>query len=185
LAYFQQAAELDPNYRYSHSLWYEGVWTYVGKAHYALGNLSEASAALKRATEIHVDDPMARVYLGLVLARQGQQESAMREIVAGLTGVRDRIEYADFNLSDGRFWDIDRRYRNQIEKTLATISARDFAWPEVISDAEWLGKELEEEIERARRRRLRDQRDDDDFRDRGRDSHHSHSYDRGSRGGRR
>jgi hypothetical protein len=32
---------------------------------------------------------------------------------------------------------------------------------------------------------LRDQRDDDDFRDRGRDSHHSHSYDRGSRGGRR
>ncbi|MGH7846261.1 MAG: tetratricopeptide repeat protein [Candidatus Binatia bacterium] len=183
LAYFQHAAELDPDYRFSRSLWREGVWTYVGKAHYALGNRSKARAALERARELHPDDPIARLYLGLVLAREGEQDRAIREIVAGLSGVKEWLEYADFNLSDGRFWDIDRRFRNRIDKTLETISTGEFVWPELISEAEWLGKELEEEIERARRRQLRDRRrdDDDQRRDRDRDRG-SRSRDRGSRG---
>ena len=35
LAYFQQAAELNPNYRLNYSIFPEGVWTYVGRANFA------------------------------------------------------------------------------------------------------------------------------------------------------
>jgi tetratricopeptide (TPR) repeat protein len=185
LAHFQHAGELDPNYRFTGSLWREGIWTYVGKAHYALGDVGEARGALERARELHGDDPIARLYLGLALARQGQQDRATGEIGAGLSGVKEWLEYADFNLPDGRFWDVDRRIRNRIDKTLETISTREFAWPELISEVEWLGKELDEEIERARRREFRDRRrDDDDHRDRDRGSRRSgsRSHDRGSRG---
>src|SRR5207249_9469839 len=49
LVHFQRAAELDPNYRLSYSIFPEGVWTYVGRAYYAAGRMPEARQALERA----------------------------------------------------------------------------------------------------------------------------------------
>jgi hypothetical protein len=151
--------------------------------------MSAARAPLERAREIHSDDPIAALYLGLVLGRQGQRDRAIKELRAGLTGVKEWLEYADFNLPDGRFWDIDRRYRNHIDKTLETIATGEFAWSQLISDVEWLGAQLDEEVERARRREYRDRLRDDDDNRRDRDRHSgrsdSRSHDRGSRGGRR
>lgn len=184
LAHFQHAASLDPDYP-GISLIPEGVWTYIGRAHYVLGNTHEARDALERASAIHKSDSIAKLYLGMVLARQGERERALPEIVAGLNGLNQWLEYVDFNLTEGRFWDPSRRLRSRMTKLLETISGGDFAWSELLSEVEWLGKEFEEEIERSRRRELWHRDDDDRRRDHKRDHSHrseSRSYDRGSRG---
>src|SRR3989338_11007483 len=46
LVHFQRAAELEPDYMLNYSIFREGVWTYVGRAHYASGRLAEARQAL-------------------------------------------------------------------------------------------------------------------------------------------
>jgi len=92
LAHFQRAAELDPDYRLPYSLFYEGVWTYVGRANYALEKLPDARQALERA-RAREDDNLARLYLGLVLAQNGDRERGLREIEAGLKGVVDWFDY--------------------------------------------------------------------------------------------
>ena len=74
LAYFQQAAELNPNYRLNYSIFPEGVWTYVGRANFAAGMIPEARKALERARTSE-DDDLAKVYLGLVLARSGDYDA--------------------------------------------------------------------------------------------------------------
>jgi tetratricopeptide (TPR) repeat protein len=186
LVHFQHAAALDPDYA-GIALIPEGVWTYIGRAHYVLGNIQEARSTLEHATTVHKNDPIAKLYLGLALFRQGERERALGQIVAGLNGLSEWLEYVDFNLTEGRFWDPSRRLRSRMQKLLETISGGDFVWPQLVSEVEWLGKEFEEEIERARRRELWHRDDDDrrrDHRDRSYRSE-SRSSDRGSRGGRR
>jgi len=48
LVHFQRAAELDPNFIMNFGVFQEGAWTYVGRAHYVTGKLSEAGKALDR-----------------------------------------------------------------------------------------------------------------------------------------
>jgi hypothetical protein len=48
------------------------------------------------------------------------------------------------------YWDPGREIRGAIEKELERIKARDIAHEELIANAEWLGKQMEEEIDRAR-----------------------------------
>ena len=49
VAYFQEAANLDPNYERSIGYMREGVWTYLGRANYDAGKLPQARQALERA----------------------------------------------------------------------------------------------------------------------------------------
>ena len=49
LAYFQRAADLDPNYRLAYAIFPEGIWTYVGRANFAAGMIPESRKALERA----------------------------------------------------------------------------------------------------------------------------------------
>mgnify|MGYP003694643011 CR=1 FL=1 len=49
----------------------EGIWTYVGRSQYALGRYNEARQSLERALAKDRDDNLARLYLGLTLARSG------------------------------------------------------------------------------------------------------------------
>jgi len=46
LAHFQRASEIDQNYVMRLRAFDEGVWTYVGRAQYASGRLTEARRAL-------------------------------------------------------------------------------------------------------------------------------------------
>jgi len=160
LAHFQRAAETDPNHVNAYTGFREGVWTYVGRAHYALGDFSAARQALERARR-NEEDHMAKLYLGLVLARDGDKQRGLKEIEAGLKGLGDSLEYADQYKLDGNYWDPGRNIRSDIQKQLAMISGKDLNLPQLIASGERLGEELEKEVDESRRHRQRERRDND------------------------
>jgi hypothetical protein len=60
------------------------------------------------------------------------------------------------------FWDPRGEIRSEIDKDLAMISAKDIDWPKLISSGEWVGKMMEEEIDKVRRderRKYEEERD--------------------------
>ena len=150
LSHFQRAAESDPNYAMQFGPFREGVWTYIGRAHYQAGRLPEARKALERALAQDRDDHMARIYLGLTLAKSGDRSTGLTEIQRGMKGLYDWLEYVGYHSYYGRYWDPSREVRGQIEKYLATISGKEFDWQKLIASAEWLGKRMEDEVDYAR-----------------------------------
>ncbi|OGQ77580.1 MAG: hypothetical protein A3F90_06375 [Deltaproteobacteria bacterium RIFCSPLOWO2_12_FULL_60_19] len=155
LGHFQRAAEIDPQFLY-YSVFPQGVWTYVGRANYRLGKYPEARQAFERALTRYDRDHLARLYLGLVLGRDGDRPRGLKEIQAGMKGLHGWIEDIIYTTPYGRFWDPSREIRSGIEKNLALTSGKEINWPEVIAGGEWLGKRMEEEIDLARK----DERDD-------------------------
>lgn len=150
LSHFQQAAQTDPNYRMVSGPFREGVWTYVGRAQYHSGKFSEARQSFERAISLDGADPLARLYLGLTLAQSGDRSKALKEIEAGMKGIYDWLEYINYNTVYGPFWDPAREIRSQIEKDLAMISSKEIDWQRLISNGEWLGRKIEEEVDLAR-----------------------------------
>ncbi|MDH3444967.1 MAG: tetratricopeptide repeat protein, partial [Deltaproteobacteria bacterium] len=97
LDFFQQAAESDPNYIYSSVRFHEGVWTYVGRAQYALGNWPEAQSAFERALTVYKDDPMAQLYLGLAMIKSGDQRQGFTQLKQGIKSLSDWIDYLNYS----------------------------------------------------------------------------------------
>ena len=162
LAYFQSAAQIDPNYKYG-SAYQQGIWSYVGRTEYAVGRLPQARETLQKALAANKDEDIARLYLGLTLARSGDRQAGLKEIENGMRGIHDWIEYITEaqRFSFGQFWDPAREIRTAIQGDLAMISGREFDWQRLISDSEWVAKRMEEEGDKAR---------NDETRDRNRDS---------------
>ena len=156
LPYFQHAAALDPNYITNFTILREGIWTYVGRANYASGNLPEARKALEQARSRYAEDDLAKIYFGLVLARDGDQQQSVREIEAGLTGLADWLDFIEFYHPTGYYWDPGKKIRSEARRNLATIKGRDVNWKELIASVEWIGKEMELEIDRSWRDEKRD-----------------------------
>ena len=151
LVHFQRAAALDPDYLLNFSLLDEGIWTYMGRAYYAMGKLPEARQAFERARSRYEEDHLAKLYLGLVLARDGERQKGLREIEAGLRGLGGWLDYIDQYRSDGRYWDPGKRLRNEIRSNLGMIQGRDVNWAQLIASGESLGKEFEMEVDFAKR----------------------------------
>jgi tetratricopeptide (TPR) repeat protein len=163
LDHFETVAKSDPGYFYRSGPFHENVWTYIGRSQYNTGRLDEARRSLEQALALDKDDYLAHIYLGLTLARSGDRRAGLQEIEAGMRGLHDWLEYLTFNTRFGVYWDPNREIRNQIEKDLEAISNRNVDWPELISNAEWLGKKTEEEVDTARldewrQRQFRDDR---------------------------
>ena len=151
LAYFQSAAQQDPNYYYGSALKH-GILSYVGRSEYAVGRYPQARETLEKALSANKDDNTARLYLGLALARSGDRQRGLSEIESGMKGIHDWIEYITqaHRFSFGQFWDPAQQIRTAIQADLAMISGRDLNWDKLIADGEWIGKEIEEEGDRAR-----------------------------------
>lgn len=150
LPHFQRAAEIDPNYIMKTGVFQEGVWTYVGRANYSAGKLQEARLALERAVLHYDQDNLAKLYLGLVLARDGDREKGLKEIETGMRGIYDWLEYITYNTSYGQFWDPGREIRIEIQRNLSMISGKGIDWQKLIAGGEWVGKKVEEEIDLAK-----------------------------------
>jgi len=157
LGYFQSAAQEDPNYVYGTAL-QENVWSYLGRAEYAVGRFPQARQTLEKALAVNRDQDIARLYLGLTLARSGDRQQGLKEIEFALRGIYDWLEYITqaFRYSYGQYWDTSREIRSAIEDDLAMLSGKDVDVQKLIADGEWLGKRVEEEIDLARR----DERED-------------------------
>jgi hypothetical protein len=95
---------------------------------------------------------MARLYLGLTLARGGDQQTGLLEIQNGMKGLYDQIEYVTqvHRFSFGRFWDARREIRSEIQSDLAMISGKEVEWQKLLASGETVGKKIEAEIDLAR-----------------------------------
>jgi tetratricopeptide (TPR) repeat protein len=146
LGYLGRAAEVDPNYTLPYNP-RESVLTYLGLAYYETGNFSEARKTLEKALTRDKDDHLARLYLGLTLMRDGDQDRGRREAEAGLKGIYDWLENISNPSSSGIFWDPGRLIRSEIAKTLAAkLQASEF-----VATAQRIGRDFDEEIDRARK----------------------------------
>jgi tetratricopeptide (TPR) repeat protein len=163
LPYFQEVASNNPDYIFESVLFRESIWTYLGRSQYALAMLEPARNSFERALSVYQDDYLARVYLGLTLARMGDHSRAAREIQIGMQGLHDWLEYMERSWPHQAYWDPLREIRSELEKDLAMISGKDIDWEKLIASGEWLGKRMEEEIEAVRRdeRREFDRQDRD------------------------
>jgi tetratricopeptide (TPR) repeat protein len=152
LGHFQKAAELDPNYVYGFAL-RQNIWSYVGRSEYSTGKFPQARNSLEKALSLNKQEDMARLYLGLTLARSGDRQQGLKEIQDGMKGIHDQLEYISqaYRFSFGRFWDTQREIRSAIQSDLAMLSGKEFDLQKIIADGEWLGKRVEEEIDLARR----------------------------------
>src|SRR5437667_2142195 len=151
LGYFQEVAQSNPNYIFQQELFREGIWTYVGRTQYATGRLQDARQSLERALSIYQDDYLARLYLGLTLARSGDHSRAVKEIENGMKGLHDWLDYMNASRPYTAFWDPLREIRNEIESDLAMISGKDIDWTKLVASGEWIGRKMEDEVDKVRR----------------------------------
>jgi tetratricopeptide (TPR) repeat protein len=76
LSYFEPIAKRDPNYVPPFTSFRESIWTYLGRAQYQSGKLSEAKSSLERALSQIPGDLVAKLYLGLTNVRLQTAEKA-------------------------------------------------------------------------------------------------------------
>lgn len=154
LGYFQAAEQVDPAYVYDTDL-RQGVLSYVGSAQYLTGNYAAARSTLEKALSQNPSDNVARLYLGLTLARQGETQKALPDIDSGMKGIYDLLNYmADtFRFGYGDYWDSGRDIRSAIEKSRAMMASGKIDWPTLIADGESIALKTEREPDLARQNR--------------------------------
>ena len=160
LGYFYSAAQKDPHYVYTTgSSPKQGVWSYVGRSEYLTGRFPEARKNLERAVASNQQEDIARLYLGLTFAREGDRQRGLKEIEGGMRGINSFLDYINQaqRYSIGQFWDPDRDIRSAIQSNLAMISGKDLDWQRLSADTEWLGIRMEQESDLARRQQGYDQ----------------------------
>ena len=144
--YFSRAAELNPNYKTSFTL-SESVWTYLGRAYYETGKYPEARTALDKALVSDKNDYMAHLYLGMTLVRSNDRDRGLAEMETALNGIHEWLEDLASDSSIGYYWDPNRQIRKNIESDLAEKPTA----IELVVTCQRVGKQLEEEIDRAQR----------------------------------
>jgi tetratricopeptide (TPR) repeat protein len=151
LAYFQQAAQANPNAVYGATLRL-GIMTYLGQAQYLNGDYAQARLTLRKELSQHPSDHVAMLYLGLTEARLGNRQVALGYIENGMKGIAAFLNYitTNFAYSFGQFWDPSGNIRATIKTDLAMISGANTDWPALIAAGEKLGIRIEEEEEKAR-----------------------------------
>jgi len=150
LIHFEAAAAQDPNYTTRFTLLNTGIWTYVGRSYYEIGEKEKALASLKQAQESSSDDYVGRIYLGLVMAQTGNTREGKAELEAGLKGLGVWLQKIIHETLDGQFWDPDDRLANGISQLRKMLQAERPDWQGIAANVEWLGKALEEEIEEVK-----------------------------------
>ena len=158
LGYFQAAEQVDPAYVYGTEL-RQGVLSYLGRAQYLTGNYAQARSTLETALSQNQSDNIARLYLGLTLARQGETQKALPDIDGGMKGIYDLLNYITdtFRFGYGEYWDPGRDIRSAIEKNRAVMASGKIDWPTLIADGESIALKTEREPDEARQNRRRQQ----------------------------
>ena len=87
-----------------------------------------------------------------------QLSQAAADIRAALTGLNEWLNYIKANSLAGRFWDPGGEIRAKLQEGLVLIAARPPNWDAVLANGEWIGYQLVEEVDRARRDESRQRR---------------------------
>jgi tetratricopeptide (TPR) repeat protein len=149
VAHFTQVTALDGNVRYSQLQ--EGAWTYLGRAYYDAKKYPEARQALEKAVAINSEDSFARLYLGLTLARQGSHETGQKEVLVGLKGLHDWLDYITYDTFTGVYWDPTGQLRIELQAARSGVQAANPNLDTSFARLESLGNSIEREIDLASR----------------------------------
>jgi tetratricopeptide (TPR) repeat protein len=156
VGHFSRAAALDPDFVLPTML-SESVQTYLGRAYYEAGNFAEARRTLEIARQKGGQIGAAQLYLGLTSLRQGNRDQGQRDTETGLREIFNTIEsIAAGNTDSARYWDASKRIRGEIQYALALSSTGKLPPADLITIGEWVGKNLDEEVEKAQADELRD-----------------------------
>jgi len=161
LTHFQAAAHLDPNYTTRFTLLNTGIWTYIGRAYYEVGEKKKALASLKRAKESSSDDYFARIYLGLVMSQNGRRREGIAELEAGLKGLEIWLESLRGH-HEGQYWDPGGHLQKAIAETQGLLRGERINLARVDENVQWLGRNFEEEIEEVRHEKSHEFGEDSD-----------------------
>src|SRR5512143_3996538 len=151
IVYFAQAVRDDPDYAFESQGLRESVWTYLGRAQYHTGRFADACASLEHAVKLEPDDHLARIFLGLSTARNGDYPKGRDEIERGVKALYDWLEALDARAPFDTAWDPQREIRSEIETVLGLISRDDIGQEKLMSSAEWVGQRLEDEMDHVGR----------------------------------
>ena len=146
IGYLTRAADTDPNYKLPYRV-RPGVLAYLGRAYLETGKDKEARQTLERAVKLDKDDPFAHLYLGIAMLKTGERERGRKEVEDGLRAIDDTLEYIAEDRVYGFYWDPGMNIRNDIRKSLA--AKLDDA--QLTMAGERIGREFDEEIDKARR----------------------------------
>ena len=151
-----EASKNNPNYVYISDLFRESVWTYLGRSQYETKRYAEARQSLERALALDKDDLLARLYFGLTLTRLGDTTNGVKEIQSAMRNIHDWLDYTQRARPFEAYWDPGYEIRKGISRYILSGQGSDFKLDDLIVDAEWVGKRMEEEVEYVRRDRLQD-----------------------------
>src|SRR5262245_56656657 len=152
---FQSAAQADPNNVVtSGPQLRQGILSYLGRAQYLNGQLEEARDTLRKDLEQQKylaqqgnnrNFALTQLYLGLSVARLGDQQAGLRDIESGTKGMLDFLNYVqqNFRFDIGKLWDTGDLIRNAANANLAMIARGNFDWPMLISSSEALAMRFE------------------------------------------
>ena len=146
VGYLTRAADADPNYKIPYRV-HAGVLAYLGRAYLETGKDTEARQTLEKAVNLDKDDPFAHLYLGIAMLKTGERERGRKEVEDGLRAIDDTLEYIAEDRVYGFYWDPGMNIRNDIRKSLA--AKLDDA--QLTMAGEYIGRQFDEEIDRARR----------------------------------
>lgn len=144
--HLKRATEADPNYKIPYEP-PESAWTYLGRAYYETERDGEARNALEKALSLNPHDSLARLYLGLTQLRSGDRERGRTTVEESLKSVHENIEFISSDNVHGQFWDPGRLIRSDIERALSGKLTD----AELALEASRIGKDVDNEIDRARR----------------------------------
>ena len=121
----------------------------------------EAEGQLKKAgADARLLDEIKKIRAETAGKNETQTARAAKELAVALAGLRDDLDTFLANSPQGRFWDPGGELRKEIRNGIALLSARDLDWKKIIANGEWLGENLEEEIDKAREDESKDNRRD-------------------------
>jgi tetratricopeptide (TPR) repeat protein len=150
VGYLARAADIDPNYRLPYRV-PPGVLALLGRAYLETGRDKEARQTLEKAVNVDKDDPFAHLYLGIAMLKTGDRERGRKEIEVGLKTIDDTLEYFAEDRVYGIFWDPGMEIRNDIRQSLgAKLDDTQLAMA-----GERIGRQFDEEIDKARRDQAR------------------------------
>src|SRR6266576_6612375 len=118
VGYLTRAADADPTYKLPYRV-HVSVLAYLGRAYLETGQDTQARQTLEKAVKLDKDDPLAPLYLGIVLLKTGERERGRKEIEEGLRAIDDTLEFFAQEDSFRLFWDPNMQIRNDIRKSLA------------------------------------------------------------------
>ena len=144
--YLTRAAERNPDYTIPYRI-PVSVLSYLGRGYYEIGKDIEARMTLEKAIARNEQDHLARLYLGLSLARSEGLARGRTDLESGLKGIQGWLDYLAADNLSGVYYDPAQEIRSAIQRALFGKLEAD----ELLLTAQGIGSQVDEEIDKARR----------------------------------